>query len=206
MATSQFDFTGGESHLKFKSFFPFVTNNSTVTLNGINIQGLASYKHFPNRLPSLNNQQQSYNFALKDGFQSVTLTKSGFEKPNLSQFKEISLTESDVYKYNPPQEKVKEVIEEDISVTEKREKSILGQCQLENIKIKPKIQNNSEKVNRDQKFIDPNNASATSKLADQLRLVEEQEKKEMEKKKADERKRWEAELFLELQKRNLDNK
>ena len=180
-----------------------MTNNSTVTLNGINIQGLASYKHFPNRLPSLNNQQQSYNFALKDGFQSGTLTKN----PNLSQFKEISLTESGVYKYNPPQEKVDEVIEEDISVMDKREKNRFGQDQFENMKNRQKIQNNSdEKVNRDQKFIDPNNKSATSKLADQLRLVEEQEKKDMEKKKADERKRWEAELFLELQKRNLDNK
>ena len=85
--TSKFDFN--ESTTKFKKNKPFVSNNSKVTLSCIDIQRLtASYKYFPNKLPSLTNLQ-SYNFA-KDGFQSGTFNKNSFEKPNLSLFSPFS--------------------------------------------------------------------------------------------------------------------
>ena len=195
ITTSKFDFSaGGESNIKLKRKFPFASNNSKVTLSCINIQGLAaSYKYFPNKLPSLSNLQ-SYNFP-KDGFQSGTFNKNSFEKPNLSQqgpFNGIKLTESHDYKYDPIPKKLNGVNKEDIS-------------NMKNIE-KKRSRSNSVKGNGNKNIIDVNKASTISEITNQVKELEEQQRKEMQKKKADERKRWEEELLIELQKRNLDNK
>ena len=204
---SQFDFPCGSESTKLKNSSNNFAGNQgqtgTATLTSINIVSRVS-RGGQNRLPSLNNQQNN-NFSLKESSELRTLDKKSSGGSKHSQqgvLKGISLTESHEFKYNPPQEKVDEVIEEEMNNIDNKRKSKLDQSgSLKGMTI---IQYDHDKINQDEKIIEPNKRSSKLTFSNKLRQIKEQ-KRDIERKKALERKKWEDELLSELHKRDLES-